>query len=67
MARPAVGYSAAVPWYKSFARRRFLVTDCWRGWYEHEFTPEPGISHDTFGHSPFMAAKACRAPRPIRP
>ena len=52
--RTGVRYSDAVQWYQSFARREFLVTDYMRGWDELEFTPEPDMFHDIFGHLPFM-------------
>ncbi len=52
--RTPVRYSDAVPWYTQFARRRFMVTDYMRGWDELEFTPEPDMFHDIFGHLPFM-------------
>ena len=53
-ARTAVRYSDAVPWYQAFAQRRFLVTDYMREWSELDFTPEPDMFHDIFGHLPFM-------------
>lgn len=52
--RTPVRYSDAVPWYTQFARRHFMVTDYMRGWDELEFTPEPDMFHDIFGHLPFM-------------
>jgi phenylalanine-4-hydroxylase len=52
--RTATRYSDAVPWYQSFARRCFLVTDYMRDWSELDFTPEPDMFHDIFGHLPFM-------------
>lgn len=52
--RTTVRYSDAVPWYQHFARREFLVTDYMRGWHELDFTPEPDMFHDIFGHLPFM-------------
>ncbi len=54
VARTRVRYSDAVPWYKSFARKKFLVTDYMRDWDELAFTPEPDMFHDIFGHLPFM-------------
>lgn len=53
--RTAVRYSDAVPWYHHFARRQFLITDYMRGRHEMDFTPEPDMFHDIFGHLPFMA------------
>ncbi len=52
--RTSVRYSDAVPWYKQFARRRFMVTDYMRAMDELDFTPEPDMFHDIFGHLPFM-------------
>lgn len=57
-ARTTVRYSDAVPWYRAFARKQFLVTDYMRDWSELEFTPEPDMFHDIFGHLPFMTLKA---------
>lgn len=52
--RTPVRYSTAVPWYTQFARRRFMVTDYIRSLEELDFTPEPDMFHDIFGHLPFM-------------
>lgn len=52
--RTTVRYSDAVPWYRHFARREFLVTDFMRSRDELEFTPEPDMFHDIFGHLPFL-------------
>lgn len=56
--RTHVRYSDAVPWYQHFARREFLVTDYMRDWSELDFTPEPDMFHDIFGHLPFMVLPA---------
>ncbi len=53
--RTTVRYSDAVPWYHHFAKRQFLITDYMRGRHELDFTPEPDMFHDIFGHLPFMA------------
>ena len=53
--RTVVRYSDAVPWYHHFAKRQFLITDYMRGRHEMDFTPEPDMFHDIFGHLPFMA------------
>lgn len=50
----AVRYSDAVAWYAHFARKQFLVTNYMRTWDELDFTPEPDMFHDIFGHLPFM-------------
>lgn len=47
-------YSDAVPWYRAFAKKHFLVTDYMRTEEELDFTPEPDMFHDIFGHLPFM-------------
>jgi len=52
--RTPVRYSDAVPWYHHFARQQFLITDYMRGRHELDFTPEPDMFHDIFGHLPFM-------------
>lgn len=52
--RTQVRYSDAVPWYHHFAKRQFLITDYMRGRHEMDFTPEPDMFHDIFGHLPFM-------------
>ena len=55
--RTPVRYSDAVPWYEAFAKKQFMVTDYMRTWDELEFTPEPDMFHDIFGHLPFMALR----------
>lgn len=52
--RTSVRYTDAVAWYHRFAAREFLVTDYLRSWSELEFTPEPDLFHDIFGHLPFL-------------
>jgi len=52
--RTGVRYSDAVDWYHHFARREFLITDYIREEHELEFTPEPDMFHDIFGHLPFL-------------
>lgn len=54
VAQTSVRYSDATEWYPHFARREFLVTDYMRSWEELDFTPEPDMFHDIFGHLPFM-------------
>lgn len=56
--RTHVRYSAAPPWYRRFARREFMVTDYMRSEDELEFTPEPDMFHDIFGHLPFLVDRA---------
>ena len=43
-----------MPWYHKFARHIFLVTDYMRSWEEIDWTPEPDMWHDMFGHLPLM-------------
>lgn len=52
--RTSVRYSDAVTWYNEFAREHFLISDYMREWEELDFTPEPDMFHDVFGHLPFM-------------
>jgi phenylalanine-4-hydroxylase len=52
--RTRVRYSDARDWYREFDQKHFLVTDYIREWEELDFTPEPDMFHDIFGHLPFM-------------
>lgn len=52
--RTAVRYTVADDWYKKFAQRTFLITDYLRTRAQMEFTPEPDMFHDIFGHLPFL-------------
>jgi phenylalanine-4-hydroxylase len=52
--RTAVRYSNAVQWYAHFRKRQFLVTDYMRTRDELDFTPEPDMFHDIFGHLPYF-------------
>lgn len=52
--RTSVRYTDAVPWYEQFAKKHFLVTDYMRESQEADFTPEPDMFHDIFGHLPFL-------------
>jgi phenylalanine-4-hydroxylase len=52
--RTNVRYSNAVDWYAHFARKEFLVTDFLRTRDELDFTPEPDMFHDIFGHLPYF-------------
>jgi phenylalanine-4-hydroxylase len=56
--RTRVRYSDAVQWYAHFARREFLVTDYVRSRDELDFTPEPDMFHDVFGHLPYFTLPA---------
>jgi phenylalanine-4-hydroxylase len=55
--RTRVRYSDAVQWYNHFARREFLVTDYVRSREELDFTPEPDMFHDVYGHLPYFTLK----------
>ncbi len=52
--RTTVRYSDAVQWYKHFARKEFLITDYVRTRDELDFTPEPDMFHDVYGHLPYF-------------
>jgi phenylalanine-4-hydroxylase len=52
--RTRVRYSDAVQWYNHFARREFLITDYVRTADELDFTPEPDMFHDVYGHLPYF-------------
>ena len=52
--RTVVRYTLADDWYKKFARRIFLITDYLRTRDQMEFTPEPDMFHDIFGHLPYL-------------
>ncbi len=52
--RTAVRYTLADDWYAKFAQRIFLITDYLRTRDQMEFTPEPDMFHDIFGHLPFL-------------
>ena len=55
--RTVVRYTPADDWYKKFAQRVFLITDYLRTRDQMEFTPEPDMFHDIFGHLPFLTQK----------
>src|SRR5688572_15677667 len=52
--RTVVRYTMADDWYAKFAQRIFLITDYLRTRDQMEFTPEPDMFHDIFGHLPFL-------------
>lgn len=52
--RTVVRYTLADDWYKKFAQRIFLITDFLRTRDQIEFTPEPDMFHDIFGHLPYL-------------
>lgn len=52
--RTIIRYTLADDWYKKFAQRIFLITDYLRSRDQIEFTPEPDMFHDIFGHLPYL-------------
>ncbi len=52
--RTTTRYSDAMEWYHEFAKKNFIVTNYLRSREELNFTPEPDMFHDIFGHLPFM-------------
>ena len=52
--RTAVRYTQADDWYRKFEQRIFLITDYLRTREQMEFTPEPDMFHDIFGHLPYL-------------
>ena len=52
--RTKVRYSDAVQWYTHFAQKEFLITDYVRSREELDFTPEPDMFHDVYGHLPYF-------------
>lgn len=51
--RTNIRYLDSWPWYEHFLIKEFTVTTFLRGWAEIEFTHEPDMFHDVFGHLPF--------------
>lgn len=47
-------YSDADEWYDQMIQKNFIVTDYMRSWEELDWTPEPDMFHDIFGHLPFF-------------
>ncbi len=56
--RTDVRYTDADEWYRQFDQRHFLITNYMRSWEEIDWTPEPDMFHDIFGHLPFMMLPA---------
>src|SRR5215203_2123445 len=52
--RTVIRYTLADDWYQKFAQRIFLITDYLRSRDQIEFTPEPDMFHDIFGHLPYL-------------
>ena len=54
---PAAGFLPAAEFFDSLARREFPTVTRLRKWEELDYTPEPDIFHDVFGHVPMHAHK----------
>jgi phenylalanine-4-hydroxylase len=54
-ATPVIGFLPAPAFFEVLAARRFPTTTCLRSWESLEYTPEPDIFHDVFGHVPMHA------------
>jgi len=52
---PAAGFLPAAEFFTSLARREFPTVTRLRKWEELDYTPEPDIFHDVFGHVPMHA------------
>jgi len=52
--RTDVRFTDADEWYRFFDRKEFLITNYMRSWEELDWTPEPDMFHDIFGHLPFF-------------
>jgi phenylalanine-4-hydroxylase len=61
--RTVVRYTQADDWYRKFAERIFLITDYLRDRDQMEFTPEPDMFHDIFGHLPYLTDGVLRTDR----
>jgi phenylalanine-4-hydroxylase len=55
MATPVSGYLPAAAFFEMIAARRFPTTTWLRSRESLEYTPEPDIFHDVFGHVPMHA------------
>ena len=52
--RTDVRFTEADDWYRFFERKEFLITNYMRSWDELDWTPEPDMFHDIFGHLPLL-------------
>src|SRR3569833_1636913 len=52
---PVSGFLPAPAFFEMLAARRFPTTTWLRNWKSLEYTPEPDIFHDVFGHVPMHA------------
>lgn len=53
--RTTTRYSDADEWYDHMIQKNFIVTEYMRSWEELDWTPEPDMFHDIFGHLPYFA------------
>ena len=56
--RTDVRFTEADDWYQFFDRKEFLITNYMRSWEELDWTPEPDMFHDIFGHLPYFMLPA---------
>ncbi len=59
--RTDVRFTDADEWYRFFDRKEFLITNYMRSRQELDWTPEPDMFHDIFGHLPFFMLPAYAA------
>lgn len=55
--RTNIRYSDTLPWYQYFTQHRFLLSNYLRTWDELNYTPEPDMFHDIFGHLPYLTLR----------
>lgn len=53
--RTNIHYLDQIDWYRHTLKKQFPTTSYLRSWDEFEFTPDPDLFHDTFGHIPIVA------------
>ena len=59
--RTDVRFTDADEWYQFFDRKEFLIINYMRSREELDWTPEPDMFHDIFGHLPFFMLPAYAA------
>ena len=52
--RTNVRFTNSDDWYRFFDRKEFLITNYMRSREELDWTPEPDMFHDIFGHLPYF-------------
>ncbi len=55
--RTPTHYLDQIEWYAHTTKKEFATTAYIRNWDELDFTPDPDLFHDVFGHIPFVAVK----------